>query len=166
MNILPASDGYAWPSLALDPNKIVALTESLMGEVVYGLGAKIHPLSTMDPGDVGAVDCSGFVRWALFHALGQPEDFDFPDGSVQQHEWVGLKGFKETVFEAGELDDGAVRIAFLDPRDTSEHIGHVMLITGGKTCESHGGVGPDRRDWGSVGWMRRCSVYVLTPPKV
>ena len=159
--ILPKSDAFEWPTIDMQPEKVVALTRSLMDAgVTYELGAKASPLS-LQAGEFDSIDCSGFVRWAIYHATGQ--GLEIPDGSANQHEWANREGFKVSNFEAGLAKDGAIRIAFLTPEDGGG-IGHVMLIIDGLTCESHGHHGPDRRQWGSYDFMRLCSVYVLTPP--
>jgi hypothetical protein len=54
-----------------------------------------------------------------------------------------------------------VRIAFLRPQDVSSHVGHVVLLSGGHTLESHGGVGPDSRPWTGQGWQSKTFVYLL-----
>lgn len=152
---------YRYPWLDLDPQKIVALTSSLIGAgVTYGLGSKIVPISLQAPQLQRAkVDCSGFVDWCCWHA-GATE---VPDGSVSEHDWVKAQGFKPCDLGDVANKDGAVRIAFLSPEDGGG-VGHVMLIVDGRTCESHGGVGVDRRVWLSKPFMQKCSAYVLTPP--
>lgn len=154
--------------LPLDPNKVIALTKSMMAwGWVYGLGAKVVPLSSQAadlPVAQRKVDCSGFVRWNLFHALGQPEEFGMPDGSVNQHfEWADRNFKKVPQGQLGRNDD-CVYMFFLDPQDTTEGIGHTGLCINGWTCESHGSHGPDRRLWGSQSWMEECSAYILSTP--
>jgi len=168
--IIPPSESYPYPSLALDPAKIAALTESLMNAgFAYGLGAKIEPLSDQAedvPQSQRKVDCSGFVRWAIYHALGCPTDYDVPDGSYNEHhQWADGVGFKTSDYAAGFLSDNAVRIAFLEPSQSPENIGHVLLLINGATCESHGSHGPDMRHWGALSFMRDMSLYVLSPPR-
>lgn len=129
--------------------------------VAYGLGAKV-PFHGAVPGqDFTKVDCSGFVREVVFRATNPP--FDFSDGSVTQHGWVERQGFEKSTVAAGMARDGAVRIAFLSPQDTSIHIGHVVLLHDGVTWESHGGLGPDSRPWTGTGWQAQTTVFVLTP---
>ena len=106
------------------------------------------------------VDCSGFVREAIRLATGPPAPF--PDGSVVQHDWVRNKGFQRATTADGGLSDDHVRIAFLRPQDVPSRIGHVVLLSGGRTIESHGGVGPDSRAWTGQGWQAKAFVYVLT----
>jgi hypothetical protein len=127
--------------------------------VTYGLGKKVPSLSAVPGRDFTQVDCSGFVRQAL--RLGTTPALAFPDGSVNQHDWASAHGFAKSTPTAALQSDGFVRIAFLRPEDTSSHIGHVVLITGAKTLESHGGVGPDSRTWTATGWQASTLVYVL-----
>ena len=164
-NVTAPTDAFPYPTLAIDGQKIADLTKSLEdAQISYGLGSKIEPLSLQGPDLLGAgissVDCSGFVRWAIFHALGQPEDFNFQDGSAQQHEQVQAVGFKPSTYDDALVTDGHVRIGFLTPEDGGG-VGHVVLIWDGNTYESHGGKGPDSRIWGSCGWMAKMFVFVL-----
>ena len=175
--INPPTGDYTWSSIEIEPGKIIALTQSLMDDgVSYGYDYKAHPIGVQAPGFVGysdakhtfgkSVDCSGFVRWAIYHATGgvAGNGLLIPDGSVNQHEWVEQNGFKESdPSDAGDAD-GRVRISFLAPSHSPDGIGHVMLLPGdGSTCESHGGKGPDRRVWGSMNFMNSCVTYVLDP---
>ncbi|CAO4147025.1 hypothetical protein LPLAFNJD_LOCUS2345 [Methylorubrum aminovorans] len=128
--------------------------------VTYGLGAKARPGQV--PGrDFTQIDCSGFVREAIRRStdLGNR----FPDGSVVQHDWVRDRGFEKVDRSAGTARDGAVCIAFLEPRDSPKKIGHVVLLYDGSTLESHGGVGPNSRPWNLQGWQAKAHVYVLSP---
>lgn len=147
-------------SLPIQPWKALALTKSLQDAgVSYQLGAKANPLSAQ-AGEFDAIDCSGFVRWLIFHATGQ----EIPDGSVHQHDWAIQHGCKQSTFADAHSDDDLIRIAFLVPAGGKP--GHVVLILNGYTMESHGGAGPDRRAWGSCSWMSRMAVYVLSPIEV
>ena len=128
--------------------------------VTYGLGAKV-PFHGAVPGvDFKKIDCSGFVREAI--RLATNPSAPFPDGSVVQHDWVRNKKFQPVTIADGALDDNHVRIAFLRPQDAPSHIGHVVLLSAGRTIESHGGVGPDSRPWTGKGWQSKAFVYVLT----
>jgi hypothetical protein len=130
--------------------------------VQYGLGKKV-PFHGATPGrDFTRVDCSGFVREAIWRATSNPH-FNFKDGSVVQHEWVRTNGFQLTTTDAAALQDGVIRIAFLRPQDSTSHIGHVALVHNGRTLESHGSFGPNSRPWTKTGWQARAVVYVLTP---
>ena len=160
--VTPPTADYGWPSIQVDPAKLLALTESLERvPVTYRMDAKADPLS-LQAGGFTELDCSGFSRWCLFHALGQPDPYDFPDGSVQQHEWVKAQGLKESSYSSAEFSDGVVRIAFLTPEDGGG-VGHVVLICNGRTMESHGGVGVGQRDWDAEKYpfMSLMQVFVL-----
>jgi subtilisin family serine protease len=127
--------------------------------VTYGLGKKVPFLGAVPGRDFTRVDCSGFVREAV--RLATSPSVPFPDGSVVQHDWVRARGFEKSNVPAGLQNDGMVRIAFLRPQDVPSRIGHVVLIAGGRTLESHGGVGPDSRPWDGKGWQAKTFVYVL-----
>jgi len=127
--------------------------------VTYGLGAKVPFHGAVPGADFTKVDCSGFVREAI--RLATNPQVAFPDGSVVQHDWVRSKGFLRVPIADGGLNDNRVRIAFLRPQDSPSHIGHVVLISGGRTFESHGGVGPDTRAWTGQGWQAKAFVYRL-----
>jgi hypothetical protein len=128
--------------------------------VTYGLGKKV-PFHGAVPGrDFKKVDCSGFVREAIWRAT--DPHVNFPDGSVVQHDWVKNKGFQRVNVADGGLNDNHVRIAFLRPQDDGpRHIGHVLLLSGGRTLESHGGVGPDSRAWTNLTFRSKLFVYLL-----
>ena len=133
--------------------------------VGYMLGAKI-PSDASKPGNPAppgftAVDCSGFVRAALRRST-NTKAINFPDGSVVQHDWVKAQGYEISDVDDGEATDGVIRIAFLAPSDSDHGVGHVVLIHGGSTMESHGGVGPDRRVWNTLSWRKQTEVFRLT----
>src|SRR5262249_37324869 len=129
--------------------------------VTYGLGAKVPFLNAVPGRDFDRVDCSGFVREAL--RLATTPTIAFPDGSVNQHDWIRAQGFAHSSIDAARQSDGFVRIAFLRPQDSPEHIGHVVLISAARTLESHGHVGPDSRPWDGSNWQAKTFVYVLAP---
>jgi cell wall-associated NlpC family hydrolase len=157
--VVPASAAFGWPTLPVNVPMLVATVAQMVAEQVqYHLGAKAPRLSCQ-PSEIDAIDCSGLVRYALYRASG----VTLPDGSVNQHDWCDAQGFKHSNVDAGKITDGALRIAFLSPA-AGGGVGHVSLIHMGRTLESHGGMGPDRRPWTGLGWQGKCSVYVLTPP--
>jgi chitosanase len=162
-----AAAAAASPTLELDMARVRAFLkacETSTPRVTYGLGKKVPRLGAVPGRDFTKVDCSGFIRQALRLATTPP--VAFPDGSVNQHDWVRAHGFAKSSVSAALHSDGLVRIAFLRPQDTSSHIGHVVLIAGAKTLESHGGVGPDSRAWTGAGWQARTFVYILAPDTV
>jgi len=131
--------------------------ETCTPRVTYKLGAKCK-FNAVPGRDFTAIDCSGFVRECVRRGTNLGDTF--PDGSVNQHDWVKAQGFATDTINGGMQQDGAVRIAFLPPTPTRE-IGHVVLIHNGKTLESHSKVGPDSRDWDGTGWQAETVVYVL-----
>lgn len=126
--------------------------------VSYGLGSKAPSLTALPGKDFLRIDCSGFVRWAVYQA--SYNKLKMPDGSVVQHDWVRKQGYKVSDIASGKLKDGRVRIAFMSPADGGG-VGHVALILNGWTLESHGGGGPNRREWTGAGWQSTAKVYVL-----
>lgn len=163
--IIAATESYKYPQLDMKVEKLIALTMSLeKAGFAYGFGSKISPL-TLQAEEVPAahrrVDCSGFVRWAIFHACG---GLTIPDGSQNQHDWFEQNKFKISDTNSCLLKDDVIRIAFLAPHDTPSGIGHVLFVVNGLTYESHGGHGPDSRKYEKHGWMSRLHVYVLRIP--
>jgi len=158
--VIAGTPAFPWPHLSIDVGTLTGLLLLCrQAGVGYGLGSKAPTLSAVPGRGFHAIDCSGFVRWALYQA----GHCILPDGSVNQHDWIKGNGFKQSDVASGELLDGAVRIAFLSPVDGGG-VGHVVLIHNGKTFESHGHYGPDRRPWTGDAWQGRCAVYVLMPP--
>src|SRR5262249_42417059 len=127
--------------------------------VTYRLGKKVPFLRAVPGRDFTQVDCSGFVREAIRLSTSPPAPF--PDGSVVQHDWIRQHGFESASIADGKQNDDVVRIAFLRPQDSPNRIGHVVLISRGKTLESHGGLGPDSRPWDGTDWQAKTHVYVL-----
>jgi lysozyme family protein len=154
----------AAPTLPLDIAVAQAFLDGCMNavpRVTYGLGAKV-PFHGAVPGkDFKKVDCSGFIREAIWRATSPHQSF--PDGSVVQHDWIRDHSFERTTPAAALQPDGVIRIAFLRPQDSPQRIGHVVLIHDARTLESHGGVGPDSRPWTNTGWQAKALVYVLAP---
>jgi hypothetical protein len=159
----PAAAPAAPATMAIDIARAREFLQACMTShprVTYGLGKKV-PFHGAVPGrDFKKVDCSGFVREAIWRAT--DPHVNFPDGSVVQHDWVKNKGFQRVSVADGGLNDDHVRIAFLRPQDVPRpHIGHVLLLSGGRTLESHGGVGPDSRAWTDLTFRSKLFVYVL-----
>lgn len=152
--IIPPTDTFAYPTLALDVDKALDWLKRCRDRgVQYGLGAKVpkHGDETFT-----RVDCSGAVREMIWLMSG----WDIGDGSVQQHEKVRASKFKVSSVPSALANDNIMRIAFLSPANGGG-VGHVALIFNGKTLESHGGLGPDRRTWTGAGWQGKTQVYVL-----
>jgi hypothetical protein len=157
--VVPAAPGKP-VLLSLDFARAKGFLQACMTSaprVTYGLGKKVPFLNAVPGRDFTQVDCSGFVREAVREATNPT--LAFPDGSVVQHDWVQAQQFTRGSVDAGKLDDGMMRIAFLRPQDVSSGIGHVVLIIAGQTLESHGGVGPDKRIWDGSSWQAKTFVY-------
>lgn len=151
-----------WPEIKVSyADALIRLRDCVSSDVQYKLGAKANSLSDK-PGDFLSIDCSGFVGWILGNANNGPSGYKdlYKKGSVQQREWFEACGFKKSTVSAGLLFDGILRIAFLSPKDGGG-VGHVALILNGKTIESYGGVGPDRRKWTGIGWQQKTTVFVV-----
>jgi hypothetical protein len=133
--------------------------------VTYGPrpGAKV-PFHGATPGrDFTRVDCSGFVREAIWRATAP--HLNFPDGSVIQRQWVVTNNFARSSADEALREDGIVRIAFYRPQDSPSGVGHVALVHNAKTLESHGGVGPNSRPWTKLPrWQAMSIVFILARP--
>lgn len=152
----------AVPTLGIDISAASQFLKSCMTStprVKYGLGAKVSPHGATPGSGFKKVDCSGFVREAIWRSTAP--HFNFPDGSVVQHDWIKDKGYEKSSRVDALLQDGKIRIAFLRPQDTQSHIGHVALVHNAKTLESHGSFGPNARDWTNTGWQAKAFVYIL-----
>lgn len=150
-------------TLPIDWAKVTAFLtacRSTNPPVGYKLGAKIPSDSAIPGKDFTDVDCSGFVRAAIRRST-DPKSTEFPDGSVQQHDWVQAKRFSASSVADGSLKDGKIRIAFLLPEDSPKKIGHVVLIRNAATAESHGGTGPDSRVFDGTDWQAKAKLYLL-----
>lgn len=127
--------------------------------VKYGLGSKAPRMSAEPGKDFARIDCSGFVRWAIWQASPADDRVTMPDGSWHQGQWAEKQGFKQSDSKACLLKDGRVRLAYW--RNPSG-VSHIALVLNGKTLESHGSRGPNRRTWDlDVTWMRDAKVWVL-----
>lgn len=141
-------------------NSFLNACTSSTPRVRYGLGSKVPFFGAVPGRDFTKVDCSGFIREAIRRAT--TPRLRFPDGSVVQHDYVKERGFEKVSPSDGVLKDGIVRIAFLRPQDASSGIGHVVLVVNGKTLESHGGIGPDSRNWTTTDWQAKAHVYIFS----
>lgn len=155
----------AAPKMPLNPSQARAFLDACMNSsprVKYGLGAKV-PFHGATPGvHFTKVDCSGFVREAIWRST--TPRLNFKDGSVVQHDWIKAQGYKKGTIDDALLSDGATRIVFYRPQDSPSGIGHVALVHNGRTLESHGGTGPNTRVWNKAGWQSKAFVYLLTDP--
>lgn len=143
---------------------ILELCSYLMdGHIKYGMGAKAPSLTT-DPKSIKVIDCSGFTRYLLHQATdGQ---VTMPEGSDEQNAWCKRRKLRsEKYMQVAGLKDGNLRIGFI-PRDYKDgkvaRAGHVWFVMDGRTMESHGSRGPNRRNWNNPRLTSRVkSCYVL-----
>jgi hypothetical protein len=146
--------------MPLDITKAEAFLDACVkAHVTYGLGAKVPFYHAVPGRDFTKVDCSGFVREAILEAT--EKAVPFPDGSVVQHDWVKARQYPLSSVDAAKTSDQKVRIAFLPPSASPEHIGHVVLIYQARTLESHGHHGPDSRPWDGESWQAHTVVYTI-----
>ena len=151
----------AIPELPVDITTALEFLNSCMHSsprVKYGFGKKVSPHGAIPGTGFTRVDCSGFVREAIWRAAAH---FNFPDGSVVQHDYIRDKGYERGTRADALLTDGKVRIVFLRQQDSPSGVGHVALLHNAKTLESHGSHGPNSRAWTNEGWQAKAFVYVL-----
>jgi len=151
-------------TINVDMDKLLEVAKQMMdGHISYGLGSKAPSLSC-DPSAIKAIDCSGFVRYIIYKATGGA--VHMPDGSWVQHDWCKHQQFMTADYKTeAQQQDNWLRIAFLPKHE--KHPGHVWLVLNGKTLESHGHKGPDRRPWDTSALKKVNACYVLatsTPP--
>ena len=124
---LEAAPPAAVSPMPLNITKAEAFLDTCVkAHVTYGLGAKVPFYHAVPGRDFTKVDCSGFVREAILEAT--EKAIPFPDGSVVQHDWVKARRYPLSSVDAAKAVDQKVRIAFLPPSASPEHIGHVVLI--------------------------------------
>ena len=158
----PSAGDVVAPTLDIDISAASDFLQSCMTStprVTYGLGKKVNPHGALPGSGFRKVDCSGFVRETIWRATAP--HFNFPDGSVVQHDWIKAKGFERIDRTDALLQDGKIRIAFLRRQDSPTNIGHVALVHNARTLESHGSVGPNARNWTNTGWQAKAFVYIL-----
>jgi len=121
------------------------LVDALMkdGHIKYKLGAK--PALKTTPEAITKSDCSGFVRYLMYNATDGAAEIGTGGGTWWQNKWCEDQMLEEVDYSTAANNDGILRIAFI--HGSKKKVGHVWLILGGQTIESHGGVGADRRSW-------------------
>ena len=126
--------------LCLEGAKLIAFCQAMMdGHCSYGFGKKARPLSTA-PADVSRIDCSGFVRYLLYQVTDRR--VTIPDGSWNQDAWFRGNNFQQVDYADTAKHDGVLRLGYF-----SGSPGHIWFVRNGKTLESHGSKGPNRRKW-------------------
>jgi hypothetical protein len=127
----------------------------------YLLGGKAPSLNA-EPEDIDRIDCSGFVRYAIYQA---GNGFKIPDGSFKQREWCEEQGLHEVADYAdinAHMTKNRLFIAFITAGVRGAgRVGHVWLIgdfdpdRGADTMESYGGHGVGSRQWNHPVLVRR-----------
>lgn len=148
-------------TITIDPKRLLDKETAcrLLGvPYKYGTKADMHA----NPSDLlRGIDCSGFVQWIVYQASNGK--VLMPSGSVRQREWCKKMGFKRYgklgYLANCLLHDHRLRIAFF-----AGNPGHVWGVLDGKTIESHGGTGPDRRSPLSRPLLKVQECFVLTEP--
>lgn len=138
-----------------------AVFDHMKGRVTYDFGGKA-PSLTCDTSEIDGIDCSGFVRYALAKASDQK--FILPDGSSNQRDRCNQIGLHKLAsysdVQYGAKDPNRLFIAFIAAH--GGHPGHVWLVRGGVTMESHGGAGVSSREWDvPVLKSSACAAYEL-----
>ena len=146
--------------IAVDTAKLLRLHGSVAGRVPYVFGAKARPLCGGPEALTRGIDCSGYVRWLMYHC--SAAGYRFPDGSTLQADWCRKQGFKATSYRLNAgWEDGRLRLCFYRPKGS--RAGHVWFTLNGQTIESAGGRGPTRRSWLTPVLLSRVEAcYVLT----
>ena len=122
--------------------KLIEIMNKTFGSCKYKLGAK--PKVIYPPEKIKYSDCSGYVRYVLYHTV-EPAII-LPSGSWYQEQWAIANLTPCQYSDASKLDS-IVRIAFIGKAARQNKPGHVWLIVNGRTVECYGGVGAGRREW-------------------
>lgn len=163
-HIIKAVDGplKGFDTLPIDRQKLLdGLAKCKSVPVHYGMGSKAHEPFSFPP-DFTRIDCSGFVRWLIFHATGG--QVLIPDGSYIQADDFQKYGFKKGLYADAANKDNHVRICFHRPGGRGgDGIGHVWIVLNGETLESYGGHGPGSRPFNHQWFLDHVDVvYVLS----
>ncbi len=119
--------------------------------VKYGFGSKFGDITMWTPPEK-RVDCSGFIRWGIYHASGGT--VTAPDGSWNQKEWCIKEGFQRVHYDAARTDRrGFVYLAGYSPKKW--RAGHIWFCRNGISWESHGGKGIAVRNASTLVLRRR-----------
>lgn len=119
-------------------DKFLDLHKALDG-VKYKLGGKASPLSRT-PSAIQNIDCSGYVRYMLYHCAG---GLMIPDGSWNQRDCCERSGLEEVPYKTDAMvGAGTLYLAFATPHTNGVgKVGHVWFVYNGKTYESYSSKG-------------------------
>lgn len=159
-NLKPGTTDFPWPTIEFSALRASGFMRQCKG-IAYGYGSKAPFHGAVPHKDFTSIDCSGFVREMLWVATPADKRIDIVDGSFNQHRQIREAGFKVSSPDSAKARDGVLRIAFLNPEDGTNGVGHVALVLNGQTYESCGGFGVCRRTWTGKRWQAKCHVYVL-----
>lgn len=130
----------------------------------YRLGAKAPTLKSGCT-DFGEIDCSGESRWLVARASNGA--IILPDGSVTQQEWCAERLSPVDYHDAAQCEASKLFICFISPASSQRTgrgpIGHVFLMAGGLTYESHYPNGVSRRPWDTP-VLRECCDHCYRLP--
>jgi hypothetical protein len=128
-------------SIFIDRDLLLEYAAKLMdGHISYGWGDKAG--LRQDPSTISKIDCSGLTRYLIYQATDR--QLILPQGSWHQHDWCRTKKLERVDYGTAARYDGWLRIAFIPVKYKFRH---VWLILNGRTIESHGRKGPNRRPW-------------------
>ena len=119
------------------------MAQCVAAGVRYLMGGKARDVKAV-PLDTHEIDCSGFMRWLLYHATHGA--LLLPDGSFMEGQALALDGFKPSDPANCANTDNRVRVC-IHVADDKDRTGHIWLCLNGVTYESHGGVGVSSRAW-------------------
>lgn len=132
----------------IDQKRLLDIHKSL-DPITYAVGrGKGKAKYDDDPSKIKNLDCSGYVHYILNKAsegkivIGKGPLW-VNSGGIS--DWASKQGFKSVDYakNAGKMDN-ILRLAYLPPKKS---YGHIWLVLNGKTLESHGSKGVNRRPW-------------------
>jgi len=136
---------------SIDQKRLLDLHAKL-DHVTYAVGkdAKTGKLkgkarNSADPSKISKLDCSGYVKYMLYNA--SEGKLSLSGGSYMQNQWCKDSGLKSHDYAktAGKADN-VLRLGYFKKKKGGKY-GHIWLVLNGKTLESHGGKGVNRRPW-------------------
>ena len=101
--------------------------------------------NSAEPDKISKLDCSGYVKYVLYNV--SDGKIDIKGGSYYQYKWCKEQKLKKVDYaKAAKKSDNILRLGYFAKKKKGKY-GHVWLILNGKTLESHGGTGVNRRPW-------------------